>query len=207
MSWSEHLPFVLVLCETHVQRAFEKKFNNHEATAVIPLIFSARSKAEVLAIMDHTSAKWPETKHWFQNNMTSWVLTGIISEMSKVPIHWWNLAPHHKGISESSQYRDNEAVCRKQALLTTIIRCKHHAHEMIAKNRRAEQGGIRLSWRSLDRSYRIEKQMNGTELMQIVALKSLIYHGTRLIHTTALNKQCSPRTHYQIQLRRLVQAQ
>lgn len=125
MSWSEHLPFVLVLCETHVQRAFGKKFNNHEATAVIPLIFSARSKAEVLAIMDHTSAKWPETKHWFQNNMTSWVLTGIISEMSKVPIHWWNLAPHHKGISESSQYRDNEAVCRKQALLTTIIRYVH----------------------------------------------------------------------------------
>jgi hypothetical protein len=30
---------------------------------------------------------------------------------------------------------------------------------MIAKNRRAEQGGIRLSWRSLDRSYRIEKQV------------------------------------------------
>jgi hypothetical protein len=123
MSWSEHLEYVLILCETHVQRAFKKKFNNHEATSVIPLIFNARSKAEVLAIMDSTSAKWPETKHWFQNKMTSWVLAGITSEASKIPIHWWKLAPHHTGISESSHYRDNEAVGRKQALLTAIIRC------------------------------------------------------------------------------------
>jgi hypothetical protein len=122
LSWSEHLQYVLILCETHVQRAFKKKFNNHEATSVIPLIFNARSKAEVLGIMDKTSRKWPETAYWFKNKITSWILAGITSEASKIPINWWKLAPHHTRISESSHYRDNEAVGRKQALLTAIIR-------------------------------------------------------------------------------------
>jgi hypothetical protein len=105
-----------------VKRAFLKKFPGHEATASIDMIWNANSKAEVIRIMDEVTEKWPETLRWFQNKKVDWILAGITPEASKIPIEWWMNAPHHTGISESSHFHDNEAVGRKQALLTAILR-------------------------------------------------------------------------------------
>jgi len=116
------LQHVLILCQTHVKRAFRKKFPDHEATAAIDLIWTANSKAEVIQIMDDVAEKWPETQKWFANKKVDWILAGITSEASKIPIRWWTNAPHHTGISESSHFHDNEAVGRKQALLAAILR-------------------------------------------------------------------------------------
>ena len=121
-TWSEHLQNILLLCQTHVKRAFRKRFPSHEATSSIDMIWNATSKAEVIRIMDEVAEKWPETEKWFQNKKVDWILAGITPEASKIPIEWWMNAPHHTGISESSHFHDNEAVGRKQALLTAILR-------------------------------------------------------------------------------------
>ncbi|KAK9342745.1 hypothetical protein V1522DRAFT_447941 [Lipomyces starkeyi] len=157
-TWSGHLQHVLILCQTHVKRAFRKKFPDHEATSAIDLIWSVNSKAEVLQIMDEVVEKWPETKAWFRHKKSDWILAGITSEASKIPIEWWTNAPHHTGISESSHFHDNEAVGRKQALLTAILRCKTHTREMEKKNEFAVQEGIYSTWRSQNPISRIAKQ-------------------------------------------------
>lgn len=113
---------MIIFCQTHVKRAFRKKFPDHTATGIINLILNAESKKDVLDLMHQLVEYWPETKNWISNKKTDWILAGLTSEQSKIPIDWWNNAPHHTGISESSHYRDNEAIGRKQALLTAILR-------------------------------------------------------------------------------------
>ena len=105
-----------------MKRAFQKRFPGHEATSSIDKIWNANSKAEVIRIMDEAIEKWPETESWFQNKKVDWIPAGITPEASKIPIEWWMNAPHYTGISESSHFQDNEAVGRKQALLTAILR-------------------------------------------------------------------------------------
>ncbi|KAJ5110975.1 hypothetical protein N7532_001510 [Penicillium argentinense] len=125
-TWSEHLQHVLILCQTHVKRAFRKRFPDHEATAAIDLIWSANSKAEVIQIMDDVAEKWPETQKWFQNKKVDWILAGLTSEASKIPIDWWTNAPNHTGISESSHFHDNEAI--NVTVILQIVGCRGHSN-------------------------------------------------------------------------------
>jgi hypothetical protein len=105
-----------------VKRAWRKRFPSHPASGFIDLMWNATSKAEVLKLMQETETQWPETKNWFKGKRADWILAGLTQEASKIPISWWNNAPKHTGVSESSHYHDNEAVGRKQALLTAILR-------------------------------------------------------------------------------------
>jgi hypothetical protein len=120
-TWSEHLHHILIFCQVHVRRAFRKRFGEHEATQVLDMIFEATSKAELQEIMKETTKKWPETTHWVQSKQVDWILAGLSSEHSKIPIQWRRNAPHHTGVSESRHFVDNEAVGRKLPILTAII--------------------------------------------------------------------------------------
>ncbi|KAJ5081543.1 hypothetical protein NUU61_009807 [Penicillium alfredii] len=157
-TWSEHLQHVLIFCQTHVKRAFRKKFGDHPATAIINYIWEADSKQAVLSLMEAMISQFPETESWVKNKQVDWILSSITPEASKIPIHWWIQAPHHTGICESSHFVDNEAVGRKQALLTAILRTKGHVHEMFQKNQFETQHGIDFTWRSNDIVTRIAKQ-------------------------------------------------
>ena len=106
----------------YIKRAFRKRFPSYEATTSINIIQNVTLKAEVIRIIDKVVEKWLETEKWFQNKRVDQILARITLEVSKIPIDQWINAPHYTGISESSHFHDNEAVGRKQALLTAILR-------------------------------------------------------------------------------------
>ncbi|KAJ5800659.1 uncharacterized protein N7518_002727 [Penicillium psychrosexuale] len=121
LSWNEHLFHVLVFCETHVRRAFLKRWRDHPGIGAIDDLLVANSIHKVYAIMKDASDKWPETAFWFKNKQVPWILSGITREASKIPIDWWIAAQHHTGSCESSHFMDNEAVGRKKSLLGAIL--------------------------------------------------------------------------------------
>lgn len=121
LSWNEHLFYVMVFCETHIKRAFFKKWRNHPAMAAVDQILRANSIHHVHAIIKDASEAWPETAKWFKNKDVPWILAGMTKEASKIPINWWILAQHHTGSCESSHFMDNEAVGRKRSLLGAIL--------------------------------------------------------------------------------------
>lgn len=98
----EHLQRVLIFCETHIKRAFKKKFGTHDATPLIDLIPRADELSKVLRYMDQATGVWPETANWFKNKRTPWILAGLTREASKIPIYWWMAAPNHTRFYESS---------------------------------------------------------------------------------------------------------
>ncbi|KAJ6002324.1 hypothetical protein N7522_007551 [Penicillium canescens] len=162
-NWHEHLERVLLFCEVHVKRAFFKKFPRHPAFGVITMIFQSTSKDEVIRCMDKASEEFPETANWFKNKRASWILAGITCEASKIPIDWWIAAPHHTGICESSHFVDNEAIGRKQSLLTAVLKTKQHVFEMVEKNNRFAETGQNATWRASDSISRISKQYRRKE--------------------------------------------
>ena len=38
--------------------------------------------------MDEAAERWPETKTWFRNKRADWVLAGMTTETSKIPVEW-----------------------------------------------------------------------------------------------------------------------
>jgi hypothetical protein len=122
LSWREHLPHVLVFCETHIRRAYRKKFGgDHPGTGALDDLFTAKDIHTARAIMTEAVEKWPDTKNWYQNKEVPWILAGITREASKIPINWWIAAQHHTGACESSHFVDNEAVGRKKSLLGAVL--------------------------------------------------------------------------------------
>ncbi|OOQ86331.1 hypothetical protein PEBR_21922 [Penicillium brasilianum] len=156
-TWQEHLQRVLIFCETHVKRAFKKKFGAHDATPLIDLILRADELSKVLGYMDQAAEVWPETANWFKNKRTPWILAGLTREASKIPIYWWIAAPHHTGICESSHFVDNEAIGRKQSLLAAILNTKRHVINMVEKTKLAAEEGRHLTWKPADAISRISK--------------------------------------------------
>lgn len=105
-----------------MKRAFDKKFPGHPVRGLIHRLFNANSLQEVYAWFDQITAEYPETTNWFNNKRVSWILAAVTCEASKIPINWWTNAPHHTGVCESSHFVDNQAVGRKQALLTAVLK-------------------------------------------------------------------------------------
>jgi hypothetical protein len=52
---------VLIFCETHVKRAFKKKFGAYDATLLIDLILRADELSKVLGYIDQAAEEWPKT--------------------------------------------------------------------------------------------------------------------------------------------------
>lgn len=75
--------------------------------------------------MDKATKEWPETANWFKSKQVPWILAGLTREASKIPINWWISAPHHTGICESGHFVDNEAIGRKQSLLSAILKYEY----------------------------------------------------------------------------------
>lgn len=113
---------MLIFCQVRVRRAFRKRLPDHPATYTLDLIWEAKTKQDVIDLLDQMASTWPETSNWVKNKKKDWILAALSSQHSKIPIDWWNNATHHTGISESSHFMDNEAVGRKQALLTGILK-------------------------------------------------------------------------------------
>jgi hypothetical protein len=86
------------------------------------MILQSNSKSEILAYFDEAIEKWPETKAWFNSKRADWILASLSHETSKIPITWWQLAPHHTGLCESSHFVDNEAIGRKQTLVGAVLK-------------------------------------------------------------------------------------
>jgi hypothetical protein len=121
-TWREHLEYILIFCETHILRAFQKKFPGHPGKAIIVRMRRAKSLAEFHGYLNEAIRNFPETAHWFKTKLTPWILAAFTKEASRIPIDWWLAAPHHTGICEASHFIDNEAVGRRLTLLSAVLR-------------------------------------------------------------------------------------
>jgi hypothetical protein len=113
---------MLIFCQVHVKRAFQKKFPIHPAKNLIPELWSAENKDQVLERMQTICTAYPELKPWVRSKQVPWILAGLSKEQSKIPTTDWIIARKHSGLSESSHFKDNNHTGRNLSLLGAVLR-------------------------------------------------------------------------------------
>ncbi|PYH88476.1 hypothetical protein BO71DRAFT_136463 [Aspergillus ellipticus CBS 707.79] len=146
--WTEHLPYIIIFCQTHVQRNFRKKFGDHPAKYKIRGLWEASTTQEILEHIQCLSTEYPELKHWLENKKPPWILSGLAAELSKIPYLDWIYARKHTGLSESSHFQDNNYTGRKLSLLAAVLRLKKHTNEVFAKYKQQVTQGVSPIWRN-----------------------------------------------------------
>ncbi len=85
-------------------------------------LWNMNSIGKVLEKMQSISKEYPELKSWIKSKQKGWILAGLTSEQSKIPIQWWTYARHHTGLAESSHFQDNNFTGRKLSLLGAVLK-------------------------------------------------------------------------------------
>ena len=114
---------MLVFCQVHVLRNFQKKFRGHEITHQARMVWESTDnltelKQHMLSIVKNN----PELESWYKGKDVQWILAGLSSTATFIEKKWWRLARKDTNIAESSHHQDNFWAGKGTTLLGSVLK-------------------------------------------------------------------------------------
>jgi hypothetical protein len=126
---------------------------------------------------------YPELKSWFKGKQKPWIVSAFVQAESKILNLSWTYAWKNSNLAEITHSEENNAVGRKVALLTGVLRyvytlhtlhiygayanhrfsLKQHCMDKDEKRQVELQSGQQVTWRNTSSQSRIQKQISSRE--------------------------------------------
>src|SRR5947209_20532717 len=107
-SWDEHIQHIFIYCLVHFYRGIDAKFANHVLRDEMRRLPNLDTEDALNQWFD-TFLNDSTTRAWAQHKKTTWILSGIVHDQSRMDKKFWNMADKNSNIIESTHQKSYQS--------------------------------------------------------------------------------------------------